>query len=83
MDYFFKMKSCVDVVVLFLLLVIEGEKVYYGFFLEFVFVIFILIVVVVFYLESIKLLFGIEVWWKGFGGQLFYWFEFFFSLLWE
>ncbi|VBB86783.1 Putative protein of unknown function [Podospora comata] len=79
-DYLLKMKSRADAVALFPSLAIEGEKAHHGSPPEPALAIPISTVAAAFYSESIKPSFGIEVWWKGFGGQSFYRSEFFFSL---
>ncbi|KAK0732746.1 hypothetical protein B0T21DRAFT_200601 [Apiosordaria backusii] len=79
-DYLLKMKSRADAVALFPTLAIEGEKAHHGSAPDPVLAIPMSAVVAAFYSESSKPSFGIEVWWKGFGGQSFYRSEFFFSL---
>ncbi|KAK4171362.1 hypothetical protein QBC36DRAFT_96474 [Triangularia setosa] len=79
-DYLLKMKSRADAVALFPSLAIEGEKAHHGSAPDPALAIPISAIVAAFYSESIKPSFGIEVWWKGFGGQSFYRSEFFFSL---
>ncbi|KAK4196696.1 hypothetical protein QBC40DRAFT_5587 [Triangularia verruculosa] len=79
-DYLLRMKSRADAVALFPALAIEGEKVHHGSAPDPALAIPISGIVAAFYSESIKPSFGIEVWWKGLGGQSFHRAEFFFSL---